>query len=105
MPVLVPLAAIPAQSLTIQLGGQSCLLNVYQKTTGLYVDLAVNDVPLVYGVLALNLNFIVREAYLGFDGDFSFNDITGADDPTYDGLGVRFVLLWYGADELPDGVY
>lgn len=105
MPVLIPLAAIPAQQLTVTLGGQSCVISIYQKTTGLYFDLTVNGAPVVIGVLALNLTFIVREPYLGFIGDLAFNDTIGSDDPTYDGLGMRYVLLWYDASEIPDGTY
>lgn len=94
---VIPLLAVPSQTLTVLLGAQPCRVNVYQKSTGLYVDLYVNDAPIVTGALALNNNLIVRDAYHGFAGDLIFYDTQGISDPTYDGLGARFVLLWTGA--------
>ena len=94
---LVPLVAVPSQTLSVQLGVLSCRINVYQKATGLYFDLLVADVAIVTGALALNLNKLVRSAYLGFTGDLYFFDTAGTADPTYDGLGARYVLLWDSA--------
>ncbi len=105
MSVIVPLTAVPSQSVTIQLAGQSCRIDVFQKTFGVFVDLYIGDAPVVLGVLALNLTFIVREPSLGFIGDFSFYDTAGTADPSYEGLGSRYVLLWYDATELPADVY
>jgi hypothetical protein len=93
---LIPLAAMPDQSLQVSLGGQNCTLRVYQKRTGLYVDIYVNNAPLAYGVRAFNMNKLVRNGYLGFVGDLYFYDTKGAAEPRYSLLGTRFVLL-YGA--------
>lgn len=90
----IPLSATPAQTLSVYLGAQRCRINVYQRLTGLFVDLYVNDVAVITGVLALNLVKVVREAYRGFAGDIFFLDTQGADDPTYDGLGSRYQLVW-----------
>ena len=90
----VALAAIPAQTVTASLGGQTCQITVYQKRTGLYLDLAVNNAPIIYGVLCLNANLIVRDAYLGFSGDLAFYDTQGAQDPDYTGLGGRYQLAY-----------
>jgi hypothetical protein len=96
MTLLVPVAAVPSQTLTVQLGAQSCRINIYEKATGLFVDLYVSDVAVITGALALNLNRLVRSAYLGFDGDLYFYDTRGSSDPSFAGLGSRFVLLWTG---------
>lgn len=94
MIVQIPLIATPAQSMAVLLGGQSCRLNVYQKAFGLFVDLYVNDALVIGGVIAENLNRIVRSVYLGFGGDLFFNDTQGTDDPDYAGLADRFQFLW-----------
>jgi hypothetical protein len=89
---LVPVLAVPSQTLTITLGGQACTIAIYQKSTGLFLDLAVSNTPIISGVLCLHTVLIVRDAYLGFIGDLAFLDQQAADDPVYTGLGSRWVL-------------
>jgi hypothetical protein len=96
MTVEIPLIATPAQRLSVQLGGQSCDIAVYQKSTGLYLDLSILNAPIATGVLCHNDVLLVRSTASGFIGDLYFHDTQGAADPTYDGLGDRFVLLWTG---------
>lgn len=98
MSVQIPLAATPSQSLTVQLGEQSCRLNVRQRRTGLFVDLYVRDVAIALGMKALDRDRMVRAKYTGFVGDLWFADTQGTDDPSYDGLAGRFVLLWDAAE-------
>jgi hypothetical protein len=97
----VPLQPTPNQTLQCVLGGQSCALRVYQRRTGLYVDvsLVTGSAPVVAGVIGRDRNRIVRDAYLGFLGDLAFMDAQGTDDPSYDGLGGRFVLLYLAPGE------
>ncbi|MGF6604662.1 hypothetical protein P3T23_009418 [Paraburkholderia sp. GAS448] len=90
----IPLAAVASQSLSVTLAQQSCGLNVYQKSTGLYLDLFVAGNPVMSGVLCRDLVYLVREAYLGFTGDLTFMDTEGGDDPQYSGLGARWLLLY-----------
>lgn len=90
----IPIQPVPAQTVSVTLGSQPCAITIYQKSTGLFLDLAVNDAPIVTGVLCHNLVKIVRDAYLGFTGDLAFLDTQGTDDPTYDGLGGRYLLLY-----------
>lgn len=100
--LVVPTKAIPNQTLQVQLAGQSCTINVYQLAYGLFVDLFIGDTLIVAGVIAENLNRIVRGLYLGFVGDLVFFDASGAGaDPVYTELGVRFVLVYLEASELP----
>lgn len=90
----IPLQAVPSQRFTVQLGSQSCVIAVYQKSTGLYLDLAVGSIPVVTGALCRDRAWIIRDGYLGFSGDLAFVDTQGTDDPTYEGLGARFQLVW-----------
>lgn len=91
---LIPLQAVPSQSLSVQLNGQACSIAVYQKSTGLYIDLGVNGTALMFGVICENNNRLVRYAYLGFVGDLVFTDSQGSADPDYTGLGSRFNLIY-----------
>jgi hypothetical protein len=103
MSLVVPLQAVKSQTLSVQLNGQNCQLNVYQKFYGLFFDLYVNQTLIIGGVLCQNLNRIVRSLYLGFSGDFVFYDNQGETDPTYTGLGARYTLLYLLPSELPAG--
>jgi hypothetical protein len=100
MPQQIPLQPVPSQTLQVVLANQSCTINVYQAPNCLFMDLLVNDEPVRAGIIAQNLNLIVREAYLGFSGDFVFQDLQGSDDPVFSGLGSRFQLLYLSAAEL-----
>lgn len=91
---VIPLIATPSQTLNVQLGPQPCRVDVRQRRTGIFVDVYVQDVAVVLGVKALNLNKLIRNAYANFTGDLFFADTQGSSDPSYDGLGGRFQLLW-----------
>ena len=90
----IPINAVPSQALKVVLGGQICTINIYQKSTGLFLDLYVNDALIIGGALCLNGVNIVRDAYLGFVGDLVFSDTQGADAPVYTGLGSRWLLFY-----------
>lgn len=100
MALTVPLQATPSQTLTIVLNNQLTRINVSQKPTGLYMDVLVNESPIISGVICQNLNRIVRSLYLGFIGDFCFVDNEGEADPEYTGLGSRFSLIYLEPSEL-----
>ncbi|SPB14885.1 hypothetical protein NOV72_02116 [Caballeronia novacaledonica] len=68
------------------LAQQSCGLAVYQKRTGLYLDLYVAGKLVMAGVLCRNHVYLVHETYLAFTGDLAFVDTAGSDDPQYSGL-------------------
>ncbi len=100
----IPLQAIPNQSLNPSIGGQAVQINLYQKSTWLFMDVLVDNAPIVSGTICENLNRIVRDTYLGFVGDFVFLDTQGSSDPTYQGLGTRFLLFYLTATDLANGV-
>lgn len=100
MSVIIPLKAVPSQAVTVQLDGQNAQINVYSRRYGLFVDVYVDNTMIIAGVLALNINKIVRSAYLGFSGDLAFVDTQGTSDPTYDGLGARYLLTYWATTEL-----
>lgn len=99
---IVPTRDVPNQNLQIQLAEQPCSLNVYQLAYGLFVDVYINGVaePIIAGVLAHNLDRIVRSVYLGFSGDLVFIDMQGSQDPIYTGLGTRYLLVYLDEADL-----
>lgn len=97
---IVPLQPIPNQTLTVNLDGQITQLNVYQRGANVFIDVLVNNVLIIGGVICENLNRIVRSLYLGFAGDLAFIDNQGSTDPVYTGLGTRYSLAYIEPDEL-----
>ena len=92
---ILPLSAVPSQTFSVLLHYQTCLINLYQKSTGLYFDLFINNSPVIQSMLCLNEVGLVRESYLGFVGQLVFVDMQGSSDPTYDGLGSRYLLTYW----------
>ena len=90
----IPLQAVPSQTLSVLFGGQNCQINVYQKSTGLYLDLSINNAPVLTTVLCRDRVRMVRQAYHGFVGDLTFADLQGYSDPDCTGLGGRFALVY-----------
>ena len=99
---MIPLLDVPSQTVRASLGGQSCAINVYTRGLGMFCDLYVSDVLIVGGVACQNINRIVRNVYLGFAGDLVFLDTQGKSDPSSQGLGSRFVLMYLTAAEAGD---
>lgn len=96
----IPLLDTPFQNLQVSLGGQNCTISVSRKTTGLYLNLSVDNKPVVSGVLCHNLNLIVRDKYRGFAGDLFFQDTQGLTDPDTPGLGSRWLLQYLEASDV-----
>lgn len=102
--LIVPLAAVPNQAVTVTLNGQVCQVDIYTTDLGLFLDLYVNDVLIIGGVICENLNRIVRSLYLGFSGDLAWIDGQGDTDPIWQGLGpttaARYCLAYVFPSEL-----
>ena len=98
--IVVPLQSLPSQTVRVTLAAQVCDVHVYQRSTGLYVDLTVADTLVIGGVIAHDRNRIVRSDYLGFTGDLAIVDTQGVSDPDYTGLDARYLLIWFSPEEL-----
>ena len=90
----IPISAVPSQSLQVTLGAQNCKINIYTLSTGMFLDLFVNNAPILTGIICRDRLKLIRLAYLGFIGDLAFIDTEGTDDPIYTGLGTRFLLVY-----------
>jgi len=91
---IIALQALAYQKFLVDLGGQQCQIALYQKSTGLYLDLTVNNVVLFTCEICRDRTLLVRYAYLGFIGDLAFYDSQGASDPNYMALGSRWQLVY-----------
>lgn len=100
---VIPLQSTMNQQVTVLLDLQGCQINVYQKVTGLFLDLYLENTLLLGGVLCRNLQLIVMNAYFGFQGDLMWLDNQGTNDPMVDGIGPggRYSLVYLSADEVP----
>ena len=110
--LIVPLQAFPAQTVVIGLNNQNCQINVYQKSTGLFLDLYLSGSfasstynLIVGGVICENLVRIVRDTYFGFIGDLCWIDQHGSSDPTYDEIGSRYLLCYLLPSEVNSDSY
>lgn len=92
MMVKIPLIVVPNQSLTVLLSNQTCLINVRQRSTGLFLSLYVDNIPIITSALCLNATKLVRDVYLGFHGELAFFDTQGETDPVYTGFSKRYFL-------------
>lgn len=97
---IIPLQALPNQAVTVTIEQQLTQINVYQTIGGVFVDIYSENELIVSGVIAQNLNPIIRSLYLGYSGDFAFIDQQGDTDPVYTGLGTRYVLAYLTAAEM-----
>ena len=91
---IIPTNPVPSQTLNVSLNGQSVRINLFTFTSGLLADVLLNGTLIAASVLCYNNNRIVRAAYTGFVGDLSITDTQGDSDPTYDGLGSRYQLIY-----------
>lgn len=100
--ITIPLRPVANQTLQVQLGDQPCAISLAQTAYALHLTLSVDGELIVAGAICQDRNRIVRSSYLGFDGDLVFVDTEGRQDPTYDGLGDRYKLVWLTEDEVAD---
>ena len=97
--LIVPVQPVPNQTLNIVLNSQPTTIELASTIYGVFMSVYLNGSLVIGGVLALQAVRIIRESYLGFSGDFvwieSQPDISfGPQNPSYPGLGSRFLLLY-----------
>jgi hypothetical protein len=96
----IPIYPNPSQEMSINLGGQSCTLRIYTRSTGVYMDVLKNSVAVVSGALCLDRVKLIKYPALGFIGDIAFHDTQGTSDPEYTGFGTRYLLTYLEASDL-----
>lgn len=98
--ITVSLEAVKEQTVNVALNQQQCSIRLVQRESAIYMDLSVNNVPLIQGVPCLYANKMVRYSYLAFSGDLVFLDTQGTSDPEYSNLGGRYKLFYMTEAEL-----
>jgi hypothetical protein len=88
----IPLLPIASQTLYTSLDQQSCEISIYQKSTGVYLDLSVEGVAVATGIICRDRVRIIR--YGGLSGDLMFADTRGKSDPQHTGMGSRWLLVY-----------
>ncbi len=96
----VSLSPEKSQQFTVELGGQSCMIRLFQMNSAMYFDLSVEGGIKLQGVPCLNNTKLVRYPYLRFKGELFFSDLVGGDDPHWSELGVRFKLFYLSSEDL-----
>ena len=99
---IIPLQAVPSQSFTVALNGQSCQIDLQQTNYGLFMNFWLNNpsAPTVAGILCQDRNKLIRNSYFGFSGDLAFVDQLTSSDPYYTGLGTQFLLYYLEPSDL-----
>jgi hypothetical protein len=90
----LPVQPLPSQTFNATLGTQSCQVTLQQLATGLFISLVVNGAQVLSGYYCNDRVGLVRRAYLGFVGWLYFVDTQGTQDPSYEGLGTRYILVY-----------
>lgn len=91
---IIPLEQLPNQTFWIDLDNQDCKIHIYTRYDYTYIDLSIDDKPLIDGQICLNNTDIVQFTHLNFKGQLRFVDTQGDDDPYFTGFGERFVLAY-----------
>lgn len=89
---VIPLRAVPNQSLVARPDGQVYALDIVTRRNRLYITIRVNGETIARNRALLS--------FAPIEGDLILVDNQGNDDPTYQQLGQRFLLTyWPPADE------
>ena len=97
--VIVPLAPVPSQQLSIVLDNQNCLINVLTRGEKMYLDLACDGEAIQNGALIQDRVSIIQIPTRFFAGTLAMVDTLGTDAPYYDGLGDRWQLCYWSEGE------
>ena len=99
MIVEIPVDAIPWQEFSIVLNDYKCLISLRQVAENIYCDLTVDDIEICKGAICEDHSAINQYPSRYFDGVLYFVDTKGKENPQYQGLGDRWILLYEYEDE------
>lgn len=97
---IIPLDAVPSQSVAVTLAGQAVVITIAtleDTDSRQYFSLSLNGTTICQSVLMVNASPIVRAAYTGLIGDFAVIDTQGDAAPTWQGWGTRWYLVFNDA--------
>lgn len=100
----IPLMAYVNQGLLVVLGEQECSVAIYQRGTGMYLDLYNGGETVCQGAICQPGMGIVQVATSAFSGQLYLLDTLSRgneqQDPKWEGLGTRWRLYWLDAEEV-----
>ena len=92
---VVPVQAIPNQRFQVVLGGQNCIIRLFQRGNYMYMDLTCNATPIRKGAICLSSVNLVNYPTPYFSGTLFFTDNSNHDhEPHYSELGKRYFLCY-----------
>ncbi|QCE35634.1 hypothetical protein FAI40_10025 [Acetobacteraceae bacterium] len=91
---VLPISKVPSQKVQSLLLGKKTMLWIRQLASGIYCDIWVENTLIAAGVLCLNKTWMLRDKTFSINGDFVFLDTQGNTDPTLNGLGDRYQLIF-----------
>ncbi|WP_304673141.1 phage baseplate plug family protein [Neisseria blantyrii] len=91
----IPLKPVPVQKVSATLGGQDVTVSLLPRLGKLYASVSADGRVLIRERVCLHGMPLVGEAYRGFRGDLYFIDKQGAEDPQWQELGGRFILVYH----------
>jgi hypothetical protein len=98
--IIIPLSAVPSQTLAINIAGQACRIALRSNGGNLYFDLTVGGSSIVSSKICRNRQrLLLGVKYRGFIGDFIFDDTQGDSQPSFSGLNTRWLLYYVAANE------
>lgn len=101
--MIVPLQAVPNQTLAVTLATQNAQIALRQNGANMYLDLSVNGAYIVRTRICRDRQRLLLDVgYRGFVGELAFLDTQGISDPIYTGLGgagARYLLVYLEVGE------
>lgn len=97
--ILISVTPQPAQRFSVVLNGQNCVILLYTRGEHMYLDLDVDDSPVIRGAICHDRQNVLRFRN-SFKGGLTFVDTDGVEDPEYYGLGSRWKFCYLFPEEL-----
>ena len=91
---LIPIRAVPSQTVQVSLAGQPCTLYLRELGGRQYISVSWAGEPICESVLIQDKTGIIRAPYTGFVGEIAAYDTQGDEAPSYEGWGDRWLLLF-----------
>ena len=96
---IIPLSAIPSQTLKVVLDDQDCEISVLTRGSRMYLDLVADGVTVQRGALLLDCVSAIQMPTRYFSGTLAMVDTQGNEAPQYAGLGERWQLCYWSDGE------
>lgn len=91
---IIPAQAVANQELSAILDGLTARITLTTTDYGLFADVLYDNKPVSSGQLCLDRTDINPNRYRGLPQFLGFADLQGIDNPTFEGFGTRFLLIY-----------